>query len=199
MPPILQDTLGWAVPIVNSISSNISFNQEHKLLNKEELATVEVHNMDSGSGTFKELVTWCQRDVVSARKAGYIDTYEAAELQNRVLNFRAAMDGIYDMCEQPTQFFFIHFLVMVSVIYLPLFAVGMGFSRGWGDETDWKYEVINGTVVVLQAIFVVGLRLSAQNMTDPYGFDLEDLSVISYIYVGLDNSNIVVSVKAPIN
>ena len=116
MPPILQDTLGWAVPIVNSISSNISFNQEHKLLNKEELATVEVHNMDSGSGTFKELVTWCQRDVVAVRKAGYIETYEAIDLQNRVLNFRAAMDGIYDKCEQPTQFFYIHFLVMVDFV-----------------------------------------------------------------------------------
>lgn len=86
------------------------FNRKYNLLNKEELAKVEVYNMDSGSATFKELVTWCQRDVVAVRKAGYIETYEAIDLQNRVLNFRAAMDGIYDMCEQPTQFFYIHFL-----------------------------------------------------------------------------------------
>ena len=88
---------------------------------------------------------------------------------------------------------------MVSAIYLPLFAVGMGYSTGWGDKTDWKFEIINGTVVVLQAIFVVGLRLLAQKMTDPYGLDLEDLSVISYIYAGLDNSKIIVSAKVPIN
>jgi len=175
------------------------FNREHNLLNKEELAELEVHNMDSGSAVFKTLCTWCQREVVSARKAGHIDTYEAVELQNRMLNFRAAMDGIYDFCEQPTQFFYIHFLVLISTIYLPLFAVSLAYGSGWGDELNWKIDAINGMVVVLQAIFVVGLRLLAQKMIDPYGIDLEDLSVISYIYVGLDNSNIIMSVKSPIN
>jgi len=173
-------------------------NQEHNLLNKEELAELEVYNMDAGSATFKTLCTWCQREVVSARKAGHIDSYEAVELQNRMLNFRAAMDGIYDFCEQPTQFFYIHFLILISMIYLPLFAVSLAYGSGWGDELNWKIDAINGTVVVLQAIFVVGLRLLAQKMIDPYGTDLEDLSVISYIYVGLDNSNIIMSVKSPI-
>mmetsp|Transcript_12621 Transcript_12621/g.14433 ORF Transcript_12621/g.14433 Transcript_12621/m.14433 type:complete len:386 (-) Transcript_12621:173-1330(-) len=174
-------------------------NQEHNLLNKEELAELEVYDMDKGSATFKTLCTWCQREVVSARKAGHIDSYEAVQLQNRMLNFRAAMDGMYDFCEQPTQFFYIHFLILISTIYLPLFAVSVACGSGWGDELNWKIDVINGTVVVLQAIFVVGLRLLAQKMIDPYGTDLEDLSVISYIYVGLDNSNIIMSVKSPID
>ncbi|MGK3734513.1 MAG: putative membrane chloride channel (bestrophin family) [Bacillariaceae sp.] len=175
------------------------FNQEHNLLNKDELAKVDHHNMDSGSATFKELITWCQLEVAAARKAGHIDTYEAVELQNRCLNFRAAMDGIYDYCEQPTQFFYIHFLVLISTIYLPLFAVGSGYSSGWGDEMDWKIEILNVTIVALQAIFVVGLRLLAQKMVDPYGLDLEDLSVISYIYVGIENSNIIMSAQPPPN
>jgi len=135
------------------------FNEEHHLLHPEELAELAVYNMDAGSATFKTLCTWCQREVVSARKAGHIDSYEAVQLQERMLNFRAAMDGIYDFCEQPTQFFYIHFLILISTIYLPLFAVSLAYGSGWGEELNWKIDAINGMVVVLQAIFVVGLRL----------------------------------------
>lgn len=71
------------------------FNEEHHLLHPEELAELAVYNMDAGSATFKTLCTWCQREVVSAKKAGHIDSYEAVQLQERMLNFRAAMDGMY--------------------------------------------------------------------------------------------------------
>lgn len=56
-----------------------------------------------------------------------------------------------------------------------------------------------GTIVALQAMFVVGLRLLAQKMVNPYGLNLEDLSVILYIYVGIENSNIILSSKPPTN
>jgi predicted membrane chloride channel (bestrophin family) len=173
------------------------FNQEHHLLNQKEMAKIHVLNMDTGSDTFKELVTWCQREVTLAKKKGLIDTYEAHELHQRVLDFRAAMDGIYDFCDQPTHFFYIHFLVLISAVYLPLFAVDNAYSSGWGEDADWRIETLNGTIVLLQAIFVVGLRLLGQNLTDPYGDDLEDLSVITYINIGLETSNIIMSAQPP--
>jgi hypothetical protein len=41
--------------------------------------------------------------------------------------------------------------------------------------------VLNGIIVLLQCIFVVGLRSLGTKMIDPYGDDLEDLSVILYV------------------
>ena len=49
------------------------------------------------------------------------------------------------------------------------------------------------TFVMLQSVFVVGLRLLAQKMGDPYGTDLEDLSIMTYIYDGIDISNVIMS------
>ncbi|CAB9509024.1 expressed unknown protein [Seminavis robusta] len=169
------------------------YNKEHKLLNSYEMKRVDILDMDSGSGVFKELCTWCQQDVGRAKKAGHVDSIEAAELHNRILNIRAAMDGLYDYTDQPTHFFYIHFLCLLSALYLPLFAVDNAFACGWGDDSDWSIELVNGLMVLVQAIFVVGLRLLGQKMVDPFGLDLEDLSVITYVSTTIENCRIILN------
>jgi predicted membrane chloride channel (bestrophin family) len=184
--------VGLGGPYTKNNCFNV-YNKEHKLLNSREMARVEELNMDSGAAAFKELVTWCQKDVGRARKAGLIDAYEANEMQSRILALRGAMDGIYDYCAQPTHFFYIHFLCLLSALYLPLFAVDNAFSAGWGADADWGLELLNGLIVLLQAIFVVGLRVLGQVMVDPFGADLEDLSVITYVSTTIENSHIIMS------
>lgn len=171
------------------------YNQEHNLMTPEEMESISHLNMDSGSDVLKELVTWCQRDVGIARRAGYIDSYEAKDLHDRILQFRASMDGIYDYCAQPPHFFYIHFLCLLSAFYLPLFAIDNAYSAGWADDTDWGIEVLNGIIVLLQCIFVIGLRLLGQKMVDPYGDDNEDLSVVTYVESTLHITRIVFTSK----
>lgn len=172
-------------------------NQNHHLLDTSELKQVEYLDMDSGSAVFKELVTWCQRDIGRAQKAGYINSFEASQLHNHVLMFRGAMDGIYDYCDQPTHFFYIHFLCLLSALYLPIFAVDNAFSAGWGQESCLSIEILTGTIVLLQSFFVVGLRLLAQKMVDPFGDDLEDLSVMTYVLTTIENTRIILNAQEP--
>ena len=167
------------------------WNKKHKLLNQKEMTAIEDLNMSEGSAAFKELVTWCQKDVAYARRAGFIDSFEAAKLHTHILNLRASMDGIYDYTDQPTHFFYIHFLCLLSALYLPLFAIDNAYRAGWGENSNWSLEVLNGVIVLLQAIFVVGLRLLGQVMVDPFGDDLEDLSVITYVASAIENSRII--------
>mmetsp|Transcript_9492 Transcript_9492/g.10209 ORF Transcript_9492/g.10209 Transcript_9492/m.10209 type:complete len:111 (-) Transcript_9492:131-463(-) len=107
------------------------------------------------------------------------------------------MDGIYNYTEQPVQFFYIHFLVLISALYLPLFAITIGYSNGGGDNfaNNWEIDVLNFTFVMFQSIFVVGLRILAQKMSDPYGLDLVDLSVMTYVYAGIDTSNVIMNAQ----
>ena len=44
------------------------------------------------------------------------------------------MDNLYNYCDQPPHCFYIHFLVLLSALYLPLFAVDVGYNTGWGTE-----------------------------------------------------------------
>ena len=73
--------------------------------------------------------------MATARQDGHLSIYEAKLMQEKILDFRAAMDGMYDYTDQPPHFFYIHFLVLLSALYLPLFSIDAVNGAGWGDET----------------------------------------------------------------
>ena len=55
--------------------------------------------------------------------------------------------------------------------------------------------VCSGLIVMLQAIFVIGLRMLGQKLIDPFGDDLEDLSVLHYIKSTWATSNRILSAQ----
>ena len=171
------------------------YNADGKLLLPVEMKALSHHDMDNSGLCMKELVTWCQQDIVDARKAGHIDSYQEKFMHDKVLAFRAAMDGMYDYTDQPPHFFYIHFLVLLSALYLPLFAIDTAYAAGWGDERSIGLDILQGIIVFLQCVFVVGLRSLATNMVDPYGDDLEDLSVINYVEGTMEICNTILNAK----
>jgi hypothetical protein len=46
-----------------------------------------------------------------------------------------------------------HFVCLLSALYLPLFAISTGVSAGTGTDTYWTADVVAGLVVLFQAIF----------------------------------------------
>mmetsp|Transcript_9954 Transcript_9954/g.14249 ORF Transcript_9954/g.14249 Transcript_9954/m.14249 type:complete len:398 (-) Transcript_9954:146-1339(-) len=179
------------------------YNADNKLvtplLTPEELKVLSHHDMDHSGLCMKELVTWCQQDVSNARKDGHIDTNQEKLLHSKILDFRAAMDGMYDYTDQPPHFFYIHFLVLLSALYLPLFAIDTAYAGGWGAEKAIGLDILQGIIVFLQCIFVVGLRSLGTKMIDPYGDDLEDLSVINYVEGTLEICATIMGAKQPAN
>mmetsp|Transcript_10483 Transcript_10483/g.15903 ORF Transcript_10483/g.15903 Transcript_10483/m.15903 type:complete len:390 (+) Transcript_10483:93-1262(+) len=178
------------------------YNADNKLvtplLTPEELNVLSHHDMDNSGLCMKELVTWCQMDVVQARKDGYLDSYQEKFMHSKILDFRAAMDGMYDYTDQPPHFFYIHFLVLLSALYLPLFAIDTAYAGGWGADKAIGLDILQGIIVFLQCIFVVGLRSLGTKMIDPYGDDLEDLSVINYVEGTLEICATIMGAKQPV-
>lgn len=156
------------------------YNTKHKLLTPNEMKVLSRHDIDHSGLCMKELVIWCEKDVAKCRKDEYIDTHQEKLLQEKILDFRAAMDGMYDYTDQPPHFFYIHFLVLLSAIYLPLFAIDAAYAAGWADKLI-ILDLFQFIIVFLQCIFVVGLRSLGTNLIDPFGDDLEDLSVITFV------------------
>ena len=203
-----------------------ALNPSYKMLTKQELARIEALDMNDGSEAFRELTTWVLKEIVKAQNDGLIEGRFAGEMRDKVLNFRAAMESVYDYHDQPIhvriasyycrldkskkrsaysrtltltilQFYYIHFLSLLTAIYLPVFAISTAYSAGVGDEVHWSSDVLSGLVVLVQSIFVVGLRLLGQRLLDPYGSDLEDLSVLHYIQDGWRSSQRVLSTEFP--
>lgn len=57
--------------------------------------------------------------------------------------------------------------------------------------------MLRGLVVFIQALFVLGLRILGQKMSDPYGDDLLDLSVMFYVHATWIGSNRILNSHFP--
>lgn len=77
--------------------------------------------------------------------------------------------------------FHLYIVCLLSVLYLPLSAVQIGLQAGTGEDVYWANDVVTGLVVLLQALFILGLRLLADALDKPYDSDLLGLSVMHYI------------------
>ena len=66
-------------------------------------------------------------------------------------------------------------------------------------HSDIGLDCLNGVIVLLQCIFVIGLRTLGTNMIDPYGEDLEDLSVINYVEGTLEICSTIMNSKQSLN
>ena len=172
-------------------------NDKYQLLNAEELKRIELLDMDHGSDAFHELVSWCMLDIETAFRQNHIDAREKSALKDKTTQFRTQMDNLFDYQDQPVHFFYIHFLCLLSAVYLPLFAADNAFGAGTGYNVHWTWDVLSGMVVLVQAIFVIGLRLLGQKMSDPYGDDLEDLSVMHYVTEAWRKSNQILATQRP--
>jgi len=183
-----------------SYSTRDYFNHIDKnfqLLTPEERARMDKIDMDSGGAAHRELITWAMMEVQQAKDKGLVDRELAAMLRNEVLKLRAAAGQLFDAADLPIPFFYVHFICLLTALYLPLFAVTQAINAGTGDEAHLVLDIVAGLVVVLQAVFVIGLRVVGQNVSDPYGEDLVDLSVMFFVQFTWLNSNRILLSESP--
>jgi hypothetical protein len=150
---------------------------------------VDTINMDAGGSAYRELCVWAMLEIQNAKDQRLIDKELAAMLRQQVLQLRSAAGQLYDAADMPIPFFYVHFICLLTVLYLPLFAITQGISAGTGDEAHWVVDVVAGLVVFLQSIFLIGMRIVGQKVSDPYGSDLVDLSVMYFIDFTWTQSN----------
>jgi len=163
------------------------------LLTDEELDRVanEIDVDNSGAKASFEIITWIMCDIRDAQINSFIDTNEAMQMRQLLLKFRSTIAKVFVTTTLPIPFFYVHFLSMLTAVYLPLFAVVVAYETGGQSENSnvWVGEVVSGLVVFLQALFVIGLRILGQQLSDPYGGDLIDLQIARYVNMILNGSN----------
>jgi len=164
-------------------------NESLGLLTESELARMKEIDLDAGGSCNRELIAWCMKDIATAQAKGQLDKELANELRHQILQLRAKIGQLYNAKDLPIPFFYLHFISLLAALYLPLFAVTSGIKAGTGQEVYWVADVVGGLVVFLQSIFVIGLRILGQKISDPYGDDLVDLSVIHYVTFTWTQSN----------
>jgi hypothetical protein len=156
-------------------------NQMNRVLTPTECERIRKIDMNKGGSAYRELVTWCIAEITTAQKEGLIDGRLAYQYRELILRLRGSLGALYDHDDQRVSFYNVHLLALLSAIYLPLFAITAALDAGMGEDAYWVTDLVTGLVVLLQVMFVTGLRVLADLMSDPYGDDLNDLSVMHYI------------------
>ena len=169
------------------------------LLTDEELYRIveEIDVDNSGPKSAFEIITWIMCDIRDAQINSFIDTNEAMQLREQLLEFRSTIAKIFVTTTLPIPFFYVHFLSLLTAVFLPLFAVVVAYETGevTDKNTTWVAEIVSALVVFLQALFVIGLRILGQQLSDPFGGDLIDLQIARYVNMILNGSNQILAAK----
>lgn len=184
-------------PVYSTTNYFNHIDETFQLLTPEERARLDKINMDVGGSAHRELISWAMMEVQHAKEKGLLDRELAAMLRGEVAKLRAAAGQLYDAADLPIPFFYVHFICLLTALYLPLFAITQAIDAGSGEDAHWVIDVVVGLVVVLQAVFVIGLRIVGQKFSDPYGDDLVDLSVMFFVQFTWLNSNRILLSEAP--
>jgi len=166
--------------------------RDYALLTDAEMSRMEDVGIHTGkAGACFELLTWALMDVNRALQSKLIDPYQASEMREQIVNFRSTIAKIFVTQLCPIPFFYVHFLALMTAIYLPLFALMVSFktSSTLGEEIPWYAELVGFFMVYFQSIFIVGLRMLGQQLGNPYGMDFIDLPMTTYITMVLSTSN----------
>jgi len=169
------------------------------LFTDEELYRVvdEIDVDCCGPKAVYEIISWIMCDIRDAQIHSFIDTNEAMQMREQLLVYRSTIAKVFVTTTLPIPFFYVHFLSILTTVYLPLFAVVVGFETGAVGDSNTTYvaEIVSGLVVFLQALFVIGLRILGQQLSDPYGGDLIDLQISRYVNMILNGSNQILAAK----
>ena len=109
--------------------------------------------------------------------------------------------AVDDFHAQPVPFFYVHLITVISGIYLPLFAYGVAVKVELSDSDDIFMKLIchivgfasSGIAVIAVALSIIGLQEVGKKLSDPFGDDAVDLSVMSFVVSTLEATRRVIS------
>lgn len=159
--------------------------QRKRLLTRSEIARLESIDMDreeAGDAAMNEILMWCLDEVERTHtEMKHFDHHLASAFRKEIFLLKDDMGEIYDHDDFPLSFYYRHFICLLAALYLPLFTAQMALTTGTAEHKLWANDLISALVVFLQNVYLLGLRNIAVKLSDPYGDDVEDLCVLTFV------------------
>jgi hypothetical protein len=152
----------------------------YQLLTPSELERVHTIGVDTHGLAYREVLSWVVRDIGALQKQKIISDKIEDAMWKEVVKLRENLEVIFDMDDQPIPFVYVHLIYLISTVYLPLMAYTLAYNVSVADRSH-GVEVIGVLCLFLACLFVLGLRDLGFILQDPFGEDLQDLSVMHYV------------------
>jgi len=116
-----------------------------------------------------------------------IDISTMQHIIEELFTLRNSLGALFSYSDQSFPFSYIHLTIIICSIYLPLFAYATATYLPVHENSIFP-NVLGAFIVMINIVFVIGVREIGKQMMDPYGNDLQDLSVLFYLENGLTAS-----------
>ena len=128
-------------------------NDKHKFLTEVEYETLKAaYDLRSGGSGYREVLEWAIEELEEEVSANRLSQFRAFKIFDQLSRLRGAIGSLVDYKDMPVPFVYVHYINVMCILYLPLFA----FLVAFGFQEDERTEFIGFFVVVLNSIFVLG-------------------------------------------
>lgn len=153
--------------------------ERFSLLNEDEINLIyeKVAVDNFGATICNEIISWVLKDCKN-HDADY-------KIQHNAILLRNNFNELFLEKGRPIPFFYIHFLNTMVAIYLP--AYSLIHSLNTGEHASWDVEFSSFLVLFVKAIYVLGILDLGRKLADPYGDDVVDINIVSYVITCIEN------------
>lgn len=154
---------------------------KHHLLTDEEVERIEDIDVTLGGAAYREVLTWATEEIkeyLTLHKPVLPATDNYRIMITVVSAIRAAINALYEYADQPIPFIYMHLINLTVYLYLPLFAYCVATAIPQESGSD---ELLCALILVTTVVIIVGIRLVGDAILDPFGPEVEDLTVLRYV------------------
>ena len=152
--------------------------KKHQLLTEDEIARIDEIDVTLGGAAYREVLTWATEEIkeyLTLHRPNLPATDNYRVMITIISAIRSSITALYEYADQPIPFIYIHMVNLTVVLYLPLFACCVATAIPQASASD---EVLGALIVLTTVVIIVGIRLVGDAILDPFGPEIEDLSVL---------------------
>jgi len=172
------------------------FNEKYVLLTSKEVVSIKNIGF-TGEGAFQQVLTWSIASVKNEYDSGLITERQMIVLLNQCLKLRKLLEKFFDYRDRPVPFSYVQVNSLVVFVILPLFSYSIAYSYQRDDSLGvplsnmiiFRDSIIAFCIVLIHSMTLLSLRTLAKNIQDPFGHNLEDISVSNTLHVTVAGSS----------
>ena len=169
----LREVVGWSLHIVYS-----NYRRSKQLYRSQQLGFSPLdygkNKKDDREIDNESTFDGCESD---------LEFVSFQNLISDIYQFNGSFADLFNYSEQSFPFSYMHLLVLINGLYLILITYTVATFISVGNSIF--PDLLGAFLLVSNLIFVTGLREIGFHLIDPYGHDVTDLSILSYLLGGI--------------
>merc|ERR1711871_117537 len=168
---------------------------------KELYHLIERFDIDTGGAAYRHMCAQAHGILIEMYQSGHINKQVYEDCKIQISMMRGKFGTLYDYRFQSTPLLYVNTLLLLTMMYLVLFAGYTGYAFGFPDPVGlygwtappmvWWHQVIQFVFawlgfIMLQVALLTMLQASL-DMSNPWGMDLTDLCVTDSVIVAATN------------